>query len=679
MRKYSISLKKAKNMQIKHDENHHEHEDEDCCEHNHKHEHHDDDCCEHDHGPGCACEADLLENIDKEVDAKQSKKPIGIFAIGIILLAFGYALELFNIVNPIVSQIIFLIAAIYVGRNIILEGIEHLFEGKVKIELLITIATFGAFLLQSGEEGAMLMILFYLGEYLEHYSLNKSKSSLIELVKLTPDTAMVKHDMHEHEKAVSDIEIGDIVVVRPGDKIPVDGIIIEGTTSVNQASITGESLAVSKSIGDEVYASTINEEGYIEIEVNKDNDDTIFAKIIELIKNSEQNKAHIDIFIDKFAEYYTPIVVILAILVAVLPPILYGASITDWTYRALTLLVISCPCALVISTPVSIVSAITKGTKNGIIIKGGEYVEELSRIKEVLFDKTGTLTEGKLEINEVKSFEEHTKEELLKIACSIEAKSKHPIAHTFVQYKKDHNIELEEVTDFESIAGKGLKGNIKDTTYFVGKKSLFKQDITINNNGMNTTVIIGTENEIYGLITLKDKIRDETPSTIANLNAKGIKTTMITGDNQATAKLVADEIGLTDFHADLLPQDKVKIVFDAVSKQKDVAMVGDGVNDTPSLARANVGIAMGLEGADVAIETADIVLLEDKLSKINLLVDLAKKTMSKIKFNVAFCLIVKVILMILGIAGYISLWEAVLIGDMGITLLVVGNSLLLAK
>ena len=670
-------------MQINHshehddccEHNHHHHED-DCSSHNHHH-HHDDDCCGHDHGPGCACEADLLENIDKEVDVEQSKKPLGIFAIGIVLLAFGYALEMFNVVNPLVSQIIFLIPIIYVGRHIIIEGIEHLFKGEVKIELLITIATFGAFLLQSGEEGAMLMILFYLGEYLEHYSLNKSKSSLIELVKLTPDTAMVKHGDHEHQKPVADIAIGDVVVVRPGDKIPVDGIIVEGTTSVNQASITGESLAVSKSIGDEVYASTINEDGYIEIEVNKDNDDTIFAKIIELIKNSEQNKANIDVFIDKFAKYYTPLVVVLAILVAILPPIIYGAPITDWTYRALTLLVISCPCALVISTPVSIVSAITKGTKNGIIIKGGEYVEELARIKEVLFDKTGTLTEGKLEIDDVKTYNDFDKKELLKIACSIEAKSKHPIAHTFNQYGKD--LELEEVTNFESIAGKGLKGEINGVTYFVGKETLFNQDITLDNNGMNTTVIIGVQDEVYGLITLKDKIRDETPSTIASLNAKGIKTTMITGDNRETAKLVADEIGLSNYYSDLLPQDKVNIVSEAVLKHQDVAMVGDGVNDTPSLARANVGIAMGLEGADVAIETADIVLLEDKLSKINLLIDLAKKTMGKIKFNVAFCLSVKVILMILGILGYISLWEAVLIGDMGITLLVVGNSLLLAK
>ena len=372
------------------------------------------------------------------------------------------------------------------------------------------------------------------------------------------------------------------------------------------------------------------------------------------------------------------IVVVLAILVAILPPILYGASITDWTYRALTLLVIACPCALVISTPVSIVSAITKGTKNGIIIKGGEYVEELSRIKEILFDKTGTLTEGKLEIAEVKALKEDL--DIMQIACSIESKSKHPIANSFNRYQKDNNLYLLDVNNFASIAGKGLKGEINNITYFVGKETLFpNQEIKIDNKKMNTTVIIGTEEEILGIITLKDKIRAESKSTIAKINSLGIKTTMITGDNEETAKSVADELGLTNYHANLLPEDKVNIVNQSVEQYKDVAMVGDGVNDTPSLARANVGIAMGLDGADVAIETGDIVLLEDKLSKLTLLLDLAKRTMSKIKFNVAFCLTIKVILMILGVAGYINLWEATLIGDMGITLIVVGNSLLLAK
>lgn len=634
-------------------------------------EHHHD----HEHG-GCACcNADLLENIEQE--ESQSKKPLAIFAVGIVILIAGYLTEYFNLVPHIISQVIFLVGAVYVGYKIIIHGLKELTHGKVKIELLITIATFGAFLLGSGEEGALLMILFYLGEYLEEYSLNKSKSSIVQLVKLTPDIAMVKHGDHTHAKPVKDIKIGDIVVVKPGDKIPVDGIIVKGSTSVNQSSITGESVAVSKNINDEVYASTLNEDGYIEIKVNKASDDTIFAKIIELIKNSEENKADIDLFIDRFAEIYTPIVVVLAILVAVIPSLFLGGSLAEWTYRALTLLVIACPCALVISTPVSIVSAITKGTKNGIIIKGGEYVEELSRIKEVLFDKTGTLTEGKLEINNINPYEDYSENELIQIACSIEAKSNHPIANTFNLYSKENNVKLLEVDDFESIPGKGLKGTINGEIYYVGKESLFENIAGIMDK--NTTVIVGTKDNILGVITLKDKIRNESKNVIDKLKSLNIRTAMITGDNNETAKAVAQDLDIDNYYADLLPQDKVNLVTESVEKYKDIAMVGDGVNDTPSLAKANVGIAMGLEGADVAIETADIVLLEDKLSKITLLINLAKRTMGKIRFNVAFCLTVKVILMILGILGYINLWEAVLIGDMGITLIVVGNSLLLAK
>ena len=624
-------------------------------------------------GCSCCCGDNILENIEE----KPSKKPLGIFAVGIIILIAGYLIEYFNLTYPIVSQIVFLIGAVYVGHNIIVEGFEELVHGKVKIELLVTIATLGAFILGSGEEGALLMILFYLGEYLEEYSLSKSKSSIAKLVKLTPDTALVKHGDHTHEKLVKDIKVGDIVVVKPGDKIPVDGIVVKGTTSVDQSSITGESMAVSKTVNDEVYASTINEEGYIEVEVTKDSDDTIFAKIIELIRHSEDNKGKINVFIDRFAEVYTPIIVVLAIVVAVVPSVFFGLSIVEWTYRALTLLVIACPCALVISTPVSIVSAITKGTKNGIIIKGGEYVEELSKVKEVLFDKTGTLTEGKLEISNIKPLGDNSEKGVIEIACSVEAKSNHPIANCFNSYQKEHNIKLLEVDDFESIAGKGLKGKIDGETYYIGKKSLFNEDLDIENK--DTTVIVGTENSVLGIITLKDKIRKESKSLIEYLKSLHIKTTMITGDNENTAKSVADELGIDSYYGDLLPQDKVELVGNAVEKYGDVAMVGDGVNDTPSLARANVGIAMGLEGADVAIESADIVLLEDNLSKLKLLINLSMRTLRKIKFNVGFCIAVKVILIVLAIMGYINLWEAVLIGDMGITLIVVGNSLLLAR
>ena len=486
---------------------------------------------------------------------------------------------------------------------------------------------------------------------------------------------MVKHGDHHHEKETSEINVGDVVIVKPGDKIPVDGVIIKGQSSINQSSITGESIPVAKSIDDEVYASTINEEGYLEIKVTKESENTIFAKIIELIKNSEENKAPIDLFIDKFAEVYTPIIIVLALLVAIIPTLL-GQSIYTWNYRALTLLVIACPCALVISTPVSIVSAITKGTKNGIIIKGGEFIEELSRVKEILFDKTGTLTKGNLKIDEIIEYSNYSKEDIVKIACSIEEQSNHPIAKAFNKYRKTQGIELLNVIDFKSIAGKGVEGTINNIKYKIGKRNMFNDDVKADKV---TEVIVGTEKEVLGLITLSDELRDESKDTINNLKKLGIKTAMITGDNNETASKIASKLDLDNYYSDLLPEDKVKIVEKSVAKYGDVAMVGDGVNDTPSLAIANVGIAMGLDGADVAIETADVVLLEDNLSKINLLINLARKTMGKIKFNVVFCIAVKIFLILLGIGGFINLWEAVLVGDMGVTFIVVGNSLLLAK
>ena len=634
---------------------------------------------EHDHSKnecsgGCACcDSDILENIDEEKE--QSKKPLIIFIIGIVIIAIGYLLQLFTKTPIVITQIIYLIAVIIVGKNIIIYGVKQLTHRKIKIQLLVTIATIGAFFLSSGEEGALLMTLFYLGEYIEEYSLNKSKSSLVKLVKLTPDKAMVKHGDHHHEKETSEINVGDVVIVKPGDKIPVDGVIIKGQSSINQSSITGESIPVAKSIDDEVYASTINEEGYLEIKVTKESENTIFAKIIELIKNSEENKAPIDLFIDKFAEVYTPIIIVLAILVAIIPTLL-GQSIYTWTYRALTLLVIACPCALVISTPVSIVSAITKGTKNGIIIKGGEFIEELSRVKEILFDKTGTLTKGNLKIDEIIEYSNYSKEDIVKIACSIEEQSNHPIAKAFNKYRKTQGIELLNVIDFKSIAGKGVEGTINNIKYKIGKRNMFNDDVKADKG---TEVIVGTEKEVLGLITLSDELRDESKDTINNLKKLGIKTAMITGDNNETASKIASKLDLDNYYSDLLPEDKVKIVEKSVTKYGDVAMVGDGVNDTPSLVIANVGIAMGLDGADVAIETADVVLLEDNLSKINLLINLARKTMGKIKFNVIFCIAVKIFLILLGIGGFINLWEAVLVGDMGVTFIVVGNSLLLAK
>jgi len=680
-----------------HNHDHHEH-NHDHHEHTHNHEHshsHKDSCCSHDHhdhehGGCCACESGLLEHID--VEEEESKRPYYIMGIGAILFVIGFYIAKFTnitslggypISSNMLSLIPLLLVVIIAGHETIEHGIRSISHGEIKIEFLMTIATIGAFLLGDYSEGAGLMLLFFIGEWLEDFALDKSKKSIANIVKLSPDTGIVKKDGKEIEMAIEDIKIGDIVVIRPGDKIPIDGVIIEGSTSINQASITGESLAVSKTIGDEVYSSTINEEGYIEVRVNKSSENTIFAKIIELIKESEEKKAKVNLLIDRFAKYYTPIVVGLALIVGIIPPLILNQPINQWVYRALVLLVISCPCALIISTPVSIVSAITAGTKNGMVIKGGEYIEELANIKAISFDKTGTLTEGKLIINQVIPAEEE-KEELMKIACSIEAKSKHPIAEAFKEYAVKEKTDIVSVENFKSIAGNGLIGEINGTCYKLGKKDFFDKDIipTIDGDSDNadkTQVYVGTEDKILGIISLSDKIRDESISTIAKLNKDNIKTIMLTGDNEQTAKQVASEIGLSDYYANLLPEDKVNKVHELVENEKHVAMVGDGVNDTPSLARANVGIAMGMGGADVAVETADIILMRDDLSKIGYLTDLAKKTMGVIKQNITATLVIKASLAILGILGLVSLWGAIIIGDMGLTLIVVGNALRIAR
>lgn len=621
------------------------------------------------------------------------KNPLIKIAIGWILLALAVGLE-HLIIQPVLSFgsvtienpftiFIFLAIVIFVGFDIIINGFKLLLQGDLQIEFLMTIATVGAFLIGEGLEGASLVLLFSLAEYIEDFSLDKSKKSLSELINLNPDMATVKRDSKEFEVRVEELNIGDIVVVRPGDKIPIDGVILNGTTSVNQASITGESLAVSKLIGDEIYGSTINEEGYIEIKVTKTFKNTIFSKIVELIKESGEKKAKVDIFINKFARYYTPTIVLIAIFVTILPSVFFHQPLVDWFKRSLILLVISCPCALVISTPVSIVSAITSGTKNGIIIKGGEYIEELSRIKAILFDKTGTLTEGRLNILNIVSNDEFSEDEIVKIAYSIESKSKHPIAEAFQEYGESRNIEPLEVDNFQSIAGKGLKADIDGQSYYLGKKELFDYnkdlrsviDSLFDRNKGKTSVILGNESKILGLISLNDKIRNDGKMTIKHIKDSNIDTIMLTGDNESTAKLVANQLSLDKYYYNLLPEDKLNILEDLSEKYHDIAMVGDGVNDAPSLARANVGIAMGASGADVAIETADIVLMQDNISKVSFLLKLAKKTMKIVKQNVTISIVMKSTLIILGILGYITLLEAVIVGDMGVTLIVVGNAL----
>ena len=625
----------------------------------------------------CGCEEGLLE----EKEQLWNRKPLLIISISAIILVVGLYLDFFK-GPPLLTELLFLSVIAISGYEIIKNGILALLKGNFTMNFLMTIAVLGSFLIGSGAEGAVVIFLFYIALYLENYAGEKARKSIAALLKLAPETATVKKDGKNIEMHVHSVKIGEIIIVKPGDKIPLDGQVSEGISAVNQAAITGESMPVTKKIGDDVFAGTLNEEGYIEIEVTKRSNETVLSKIVELVKESQNRKSSTETFIDKFAKYYTPAVILLASIVAIVPVLIFGLPLDTWVYRALVLLIISCPCAFLLSTPVAMVSGITASTKNGVLIKGSKYVEEMQKINVMVFDKTGTLTKGELEVTDIINLNNASKNDVLSIAGSLESKSKHPLAEAIVKYVGKSSIELRDVTDFESITGKGLKGKINGEIFYIGKKSLFKDNYEfpdklrheLQNNG-KTAILVGNDRYIIGLIGLRDKIRELSENTIHRLNDKGIKTVMLTGDNERTAKTVSENLGIDEYYAELLPEDKVRIIEELLSKNESVAMVGDGVNDAPALARSNVGIAMGAAGSDVAIETADIALMHDDISKINYLIDISRKTMAIVKQNVSVALLIQLALSVLAVFGFVTLWMAVTFGDMGLTLAVILNSL----
>jgi Cd2+/Zn2+-exporting ATPase len=565
---------------------------------------------------------------------------------------------------------------------VVKNGIIALLKGNFTMNFLMTIAVLGSFLIGSGAEGAVVIFLFYIALYLENYAGERARKSIAALLKLVPETAALKKDGMTSNVHVHDVKTGDILVVKPGDKVPLDGKVIKGSTSINQAAITGESMPVNKDIGDDIFAGTLNHEGYIEMEVTKESDQTVLSKIVNLVKESQKKRSNTENFIDKLAKYYTPAVIALAALVAIIPVVLFGQSLDEWVYRALVLLIISCPCAFLLSTPVAMVSGITASTKNGVLIKGSRYVEEMDRIKVMVFDKTGTLTQGNLELTDVIAMNNYSEEEILRVSGSLESNSNHPIANAINSYVEGEGVKLSEVKDFKSITGNGLSGTIDKKPYILGKKNLFRNNYEFPDKFIReledegkTVVLVANETLILGLIGMRDKVRIESKNTISQLKSSGIKTVMLTGDNERAAKTVADDIGLDEYHAELLPEDKVKIIEKYIDNEIGVAMVGDGVNDAPALARSNVGIAMGAAGSDVAIETADIALMHDDISKLNYLLKLSRKTMTVVKQNVSVALIIQVSLSVLAVLGYVSLWMAVTFGDMGLTLAVILNSL----
>ncbi|WP_458453858.1 heavy metal translocating P-type ATPase [Methanobrevibacter sp.] len=681
-----------------HEHDHHEHEEEDSCSDSdcgcHEHDHEDDDieisicgcpdCAddddhEHDHGHEHSHDGELL------ADGKPliANRPIQIIVASGICFATGHILEWLSF-NPTIVTLIFMLGAIIAGYEIAKLAYRSLVRRHtVGPAMLMCIACVASFIIGHPEEGAAVTFLYYIAEFLEDYAEHRAKRSIKSLVEIAPDTARVKIGDSEELRNVDDVNIGEIVIVKPGDKVPLDGNVISGSSSINQASITGESVPVLKEVGDEVFSGTVNEDGYLEVVVTKKAKDSVISKIVTLVKRSQLNRSETESLVEKVAKYYTPVMMVAAACVAFIPPLFFGQPFVDWVYKALSLLVISCPCAFLISTPVGMVSAITSATKNGVLIKGSTYVEEMRDVKAVIFDKTGTLTEGKLELSEVNVLDDsHSKEDIIKIAASLENQSSHPIAQAIVNYATMNEIDFIEIEDFRNIPGKGIVANIGGEQYYAANESLIEgSDFNISRDEINkfsaegkTIVFVGNTQKVLGIITVSDKIRDNASEVIKDLKEQGVQTVMLTGDNKIAAKSVADEIGIDYVYSNLLPEDKLNILDTIRNKFGDVAMVGDGINDAPALARSNIGIAMGAAGSDVAIETADVALMQDDISKLPYLFSLSHKTMGIIKQNITVAIAVKLLCVVLAILGIITLMMSVGFGDLGLTLLVILNS-----
>ncbi|MFQ5884760.1 MAG: heavy metal translocating P-type ATPase [Thermoplasmata archaeon] len=588
----------------------------------------------------------------------------------------------------LLSEPFYAMAMIFGGYHVARRAIKALFSRTFVIDSLMIVGALGAVFIDAFAEGAAVLFLFSIAELLEDYSVERSRRSLRELVDLTPKVASVKRGDIFAETPIEEIRVGDIVLVKPGDRIGVDGVVTKGYSSANQAPITGESMPVNKDVGDEVFAGTMNQEGRLEVRAAKEAKDSTLAKIVELVESAEEQKSPTERFIDRFAKYYTPSVVGIAAGVAIIPTLVFQQSFDVWFYKALLLLLISCPCALALSTPISIVSGITSGAKNGVLFKGGVYVEKLAKIDTFAFDKTGTLTEGKPVVTDVVPFNDHSRKEVLSIASSLECLSKHPLGKAIVELAEGEGASMECVEDFSAVTGKGIRGRIGNETYLVGSRKLFsakalsglEETFSELEDEANTIVIVGKENEVAGVIGISDGIRDDSRQMVESLHRMGVKRiVMITGDNKRTARAVASKIDVDEYYPELLPEQKVSIIEEIGGGNERVAMVGDGVNDAPALVAADLGIAMGVAGSDTALEVADIALMNDDLSKVPYLLSLGKKTMGVVRQNIVLSIGVKLLFAILVFPGLVTLWMAVAIGDMGVSLGVILNALRLSR
>jgi Cd2+/Zn2+-exporting ATPase len=591
---------------------------------------------------------------------------------------------------PLVARVIYTLALLAGVWTVLPKAWFSLRRLRPDMNLLMTIAVLGAIGIGEWFEGATVAFLFSLSLALEAWSVGRARRAVAALMDLTPQTARVRHpDGREQEVPAEQVEIGALLLIKPGERIPLDGRVVKGASEVNQAPITGESVPAPKQPGAEVFAGTVNGDGALEVEASKRAEDTTLAHIIRMVEEAQSRRAPSEQWVERFARVYTPTVMALALGVLLVPPLAFGGAWDVWFYRALVLLVIACPCALVISTPVSIVAALAAAARHGVLVKGGLFIEIPSRLRAVALDKTGTLTWGRPAVVEVVPLAGHDERELLERIGALETRSEHPLARAILAYAKDRGIDVRPAEDFQILQGKGATGRFDGREYWLGSHRYLEErgqetpeihdQLEAMSQAGRTAVVVGTGDHVCGLIAVADEVRPESKAAVQALRDAGIRSiVMLTGDNQGTAEAIARETGVDVVRAEMLPAEKVAAIDELLAAHGAVAMIGDGVNDAPAMARATLSVAMGAAGSDAAIETADVALMSDDLSKLPWLIRHSRRALQVIRQNIVFSLAVKALFVFLTFAGHASLWAAIA-ADMGASLLVIANGLRLLQ
>ena len=581
--------------------------------------------------------------------------------------------------NKIVLFVIYLVPYLVIGYDIVYKAARNISHGQVFDEnFLMMIATFGAFGVGEYSEAVAVMLFYQVGELFQGYAVGKSRQSISDMMDICPEYANIEEDGVLKQVDPDDVEVGSIIVVKPGERIPLDGIVVEGESLIDTAALTGESVPRSAKAGDEIISGCVNGSGTLKVKTTKEFDDSTVAKILELVENASSKKAKVENFITRFAKYYTPVVTIGAVILAILPPLILGGGWAEWIQRACIFLVISCPCALVISVPLGFFGGIGAASKSGVLVKGSNYLEAVAEMTTIVFDKTGTLTKGEFKVTDVIT-ENGSKEELIELAALGEGYSNHPIANSIREaYGKE--LDLNRVTNTEEIAGHGIKAVIDGKTVLLGNEKLMKSESIFYTSckSMGTVVYVACNGVFEGAVVISDTIKDGAKEAIRDMKQVGVRhTVMLTGDRREAAETVAQTLGIDEVHAELLPGGKVEQVealLKAEKQKERLAFVGDGINDAPVLTRADIGIAMGSMGSDAAIEAADIVLMDDDVTKIASVVRIARKTLRIVKQNIVFALAIKALVLILGALGMANMWEAVF-ADVGVSVIAILNSM----